>query len=132
MVMRLHFERDIKLIVKPYDAGVILEDAHAPIIGTEPLADGSRCREDRLLEHVFKMPRPILVAVRDSTRECFMTAMLAPRLSDRLEFDIRRLATVIAKVLTDRLHLRELQVELTLAAELHQRSVIQITDWHRA
>ncbi len=51
-VVRLHLEADVKLVVEAHDAGVVLEDADAPVVRTEQAANFLRGGENRLLEEV--------------------------------------------------------------------------------
>jgi hypothetical protein len=94
MVVRLGLEADALFVVKFYDAGVVAENAHAPVVGPEPLANYPRRREDRFLEHALELNfarlRIPLVAIMNAAAERFVRAMLAPRLGDRFQFDVGR------------------------------------------
>ena len=48
----------------------------------ERLTDTHRGLEDRFLQHVVEVAIAIFVRVVDATLKCFVTAMLAPSLSD--------------------------------------------------
>ena len=131
MVVRLDLEDDVELVVEAHDAGVVLEHAHAPVVVRPPLADLLRGGEDRLLEHVLEAAaRRHVVAVGDPPGERLVAAVLAPGLGERLQLDVGRVAVQLAEVGLDRLHLGQLQVELALAAEPHERLVVQLADRH--
>ncbi len=133
MIVRFDLEGEVELVVEPHDASIVLEHAHAPVAaarGSPILAQLLRRREDRLLEHVLELPLAPFVAIRNPPSERLVAAMFAPRLSDRLQLDVCRIAVQLAEVRADRLHLGRLQVELPLAAEPHQGIVIQFADRH--
>ena len=125
VVVRLDLERDVELVVEPHDAGVVLEDADAPVVVAPAAAQLLRGGEDRLLEHVLELPLAALVAVGDPAGERLVAAVLAPGLGDRFQLDVGRLAAQLGEMPLDRLHLGELQVELPLAAEPHEGVVVE-------
>ena len=118
------------LLVEAYDAGVVLEHAHAPVVLAELLANLLRCREDRLLEHVLEPPLAIRAAIRHAAAERLVAAMLAPGLGERLQFRIGRVAAQLAEMRLNRLHLGKRQIELAFAAQLHKRRVVQLAQRH--
>jgi hypothetical protein len=87
--------------------------------------------EDRFFQHVLETLLAVLVPVRDPPGQRLVAAMLAPRLSQRFQFDIGRIPPQVAVVLLDRLHLDQRQVQLALAAQSPQRVVVQLADRHR-
>ena len=54
VIVRLDLEDHVVLVVEADDAGVVAEDAHAPVVGAQILADLLRGGEDRLPEHVLE------------------------------------------------------------------------------
>ena len=58
----------------------------------------------------------MLVAVSDATGQRLVAAVLAPRLRQRLQFDVGRVTLQLAEIPLDRLHLDQGQIELAFAA----------------
>ncbi len=61
--MRLHLEADVVLVVEANHAGVVLEDADAPVVGAEPAANLLRGAENGLLQQIVDAaaaPHPAL------------------------------------------------------------------------
>src|SRR5262249_40965128 len=56
MVVRLDLETDVKAVVEAHDAGVVLEDADAPVVAAEPAANLLGGAEDGLPEQVVDLP----------------------------------------------------------------------------
>src|SRR5690606_8363045 len=79
-VMRLDLEADVELLVERHHAGVVLEDAHAPVVGAESFADLLRGGEDRLLQHVAEGLLSPVVAIANPPGERLMAAVFAPGL----------------------------------------------------
>ena len=98
-------KQTLKLLVEAHDAGVVLEDADAPVVRPEPPADLLRRAEDRLLEQVVDAPA---VEV-DRALERLVRAVLRPGLGERLQLDVGRVAAQRAEVRLDRLHLGEVE-----------------------
>ena len=128
MIVRLDLDANVVGLIKFHDAGVVLEDADAPIIGPELTSDRLRCREDGFLEHAFEATRAVLVGVFDAAAERLVRAMLAPGLSDGFQFDIRRIAVEFHEVRFDRPHLFEAQIELPDFAERRQRRIVHLAN----
>ena len=128
MVVRFDLEADMLLVVELHDARIVLEDADAPIVLAEPLANLDRRAEDGLFEHVLEDPLTVFVAVADAALQRLVRAVFAPRLSDRFEFDVGWIALLLDPVLLDGLHLGEAQIELAVLAEVHQRVVVHRPD----
>ena len=77
------------------------------------------------------MREPSGPRVRDPPGQRLVAAVFAPRLRDRLQLDVGRIATDLAKVILDRLHLGQRQVELPLPAQSHQAIVVERTQRDR-
>ena len=90
MVVRLDLEDDMMRIVEADHAGVVAEHADAPVLWAEAAADLAGGGEDCLLEHVLEVPLAALVAIADAAGQRLVAAMLAPRLRDGFELDVRR------------------------------------------
>ena len=132
MVVRFDLEADVLLVVKLDDAGVVLEDADAPVVRAKLAADLDRRAKHGLLEHVLEDPLALFVAVADAAFERLVRTVLAPRLRDRFQFDVSRVSLLLNPVLFDRPHLGEAQIELSVFAEMHQRVVVHRADRHGA
>ena len=88
MVVRFDLEADVKLVVETHDAGVVLEDADAPVVGAEPAADLLRGAEDRFLEQIVDAPAVEI----DLALERLVRAVFRPGLGQRFQFDVGRIA----------------------------------------
>ena len=131
MVVRLDLEADVLLVVELHHTGVVLEDADAPVVLAESPANLDRRAEDGLFEHVLEDPLTVFVAVADAALQRLVRAVLAPRLSDRFEFDVGRIALLLDPVLFDRLHLGEAQIKLAMLAEVPQCGIVHRTNGDR-
>jgi hypothetical protein len=85
------------LIVELDDAGVVLENADAPIVVAEAFAEFLGGAEDRFFKQIANPPRRrAAVGIRhrevDLALERFVRAMLGPGLGDRLQLDVAGIA----------------------------------------
>ena len=126
MIMRLYLEANMILVVKAHDAGIIFENADAPIIAAEPAADVARGFKDGFLEKVVKMPAFEV----DFPLERLVRAMLRPGLRQGFQLDVGRLASQASKMFLNRSHLGEAKRKLTLAAEPRETRFIEIAQRH--
>ena len=78
MVVRLDLEADVIAVVEFDDAGVVLEDADAPIVAAEPPANLLGGAEDRFLEQIVDAPALEV----DRALERLVRAMFRPGLGD--------------------------------------------------
>ena len=131
MVVRLDLEHDVVLIVEADHAGVVRKHADAPVPVAGLPANLLRGRENRLLEHVLESLFAVFVAIVDSPGQRFMAAMLAPRLGDRFQLNVRRIAAQRAKVGLNDAHFDQRQEKLPLPAESRQFAVAHRSDGHR-
>ena len=108
VIVRLDLEADVITVVEAHDAGVVGEDADAPVVGAEPAADLLRRPEDRLLEQIVEMPDAAVVFDElDTALEGLVRAMLRPRLRQRLQLHVGRIAAQLAEMRLDGPHLGE-------------------------
>ena len=117
VVVGLDFERQVVVVVEGDDTGVVDEGrAHPGLVG--PLggrADvGLEQRVDLLLVHVAV---GVDLAVVDQRAEGLVDAVLGPRLRQRLQLDIGRLAAFLAVVILNRLHLGQIEGKPSLQAD---------------
>ena len=105
--MSFYFEGDVVLFVEPHDAGVIFKHAHAPVVVTKIGPDLHRGGKDRFLEHVVELASAIFVGVGNPTGQRFVAAVFGPRLSDRFQFNIRRVALECVEMGLNGLHLNQ-------------------------
>ena len=92
-IMSFDFKGQIEIVVVTDDSRVVFENTHAPIVVAKLGADRLRGGKDRFFEHVLVAARSVFVGVRDATCEGFVTAVFAPSLRDRFQFDVGRVAT---------------------------------------
>ena len=128
VIVRLHLEADVILVVELHDAGVVREDADAPIVVAEFGANFLRRGEHGFLEQVFEGEFALFVAVPHPAPQRLVRAMFTPGLGDRFELGVGGLAVLLAEMPADRLHLGQTQVKLPLAAETGQFVVIHSAD----
>jgi len=65
-IVGFDFEGDVVVVVEFDDAGVVAEDADAPIVVAERLSDLLRGGEDRFFEQVVELLRSVFVGVSDA------------------------------------------------------------------
>ena len=104
MVVRLDFKTQVILIIEGHNPGIVHKHADAPVTTSQSSADGASRGKDGFLEHVAKLPAPSFILVLDPPRKCFVAAMLAPCLGDRLQFDVCWIAIKRRKVRLYRAH----------------------------
>src|ERR1019366_8301636 len=126
VVVRLDLEADVEVVVELDDAGIVLKDADAPVVGPKPLADFLRGAEDSLLQ---KIVVALAVAVDDAL-ERLVRAVFRPRLRDSLQLCVGRVALEAAEVGLDRLHLVQRKGKLAEMKELDKACVIERKDSH--
>ena len=131
MIVRFDFEDHMVLVIEFDDACVIFENAHAPIVLAKLAADRLSGLKDGLFQHVLELTLALLVFIGDATGQRLVAAVFAPGLRDRLEFDIRRLASSVLEVLLNSLHLSKRQIELPSATERHQLIIAERPDRDR-
>ena len=105
MVVCLDFENHVVFIVKFHNTCIVLEDANTPIVRSQTFSNLHRCSEDCFLEHALEMPRTILISILDFAAKRFVTAVLAPRLSNCLQFNISWIAALFSEMLLNCIHL---------------------------
>ena len=130
VIVRFNLEHHVVLVVEADDTRVVLEDADAPVGGAPLFSQLLRRGENRLFEHILKASRAAFVAVGDAASQRLMAAMLAPGLRHRFQFRVGWIASQFAKVLLDRPHLDQGQVELAFAAEPRESVVGQLAERH--
>src|SRR5207253_1588412 len=74
MIVRLHLEANVMALVKAHHAGIVLEDADAPVVLAQPAADFLCGAEDSLLQQIIDPP-PVEV---DPALQRLVRAMLRP------------------------------------------------------
>ena len=129
VVVCFDFKYHVIIVIEFDDTGVVREDLHAPILFAQLLADGLRGLEDRFLEHVLEMLRPVLVDVGDAASQRLVAAVLAPGLGDGLQFDVGWIAAQTLEMRLDGLHLGQRQVQLAGLAELHKLLAVEFPNW---
>src|SRR5438105_80374 len=125
MVVRLDLETDVILVVEAHDAGVVLEDADTPVVRPEPPPDLLRRAEDRLLQEVVDAPAVEI----DLALERLVRTVLRPRLSQRLQLDVGRLAVLDAEVRLDGPQFRQVEGQLSVATQFLQPFVVEVAEW---
>ena len=85
------------LVVEPNDAGIVREDADAPVVRAELLANLLRGGEDRFLEQIVMCVSTRPAFERDRALECLVRAVFRPGLRERLQLDVGRLPAQISK-----------------------------------
>ena len=130
VVVGFDLEDDVILIVEADDARVVGEDAYAPIVLAQLLADFLGGGEDRLAEHVVEVALAVGVAIVDAAGERFVAAMLAPGLGDGFQFHVAGIAVEGAEMGLDRPHFGQREVELAFAAEAFEGGVVHRADGH--
>ena len=114
--MRLDLECDVVFVVELHHARIVAKHADAPVVVRQFFANPLRGRENRFFEQVIEVPCAVFIGVSDPPRERLVAAMFAPRLRDRFQLDVRRLAPQIAIVMLDRLKFDERQAQRSLFA----------------
>ena len=127
MIVRLDLEDHVVLVVEADDAGVVLEDADAPVASP----GGARifCVAAKIVSlSMFSNCRSPSGPGSDPPGQRLVAAMLAPGLGDRLQLHVGGVALERTKVTLDRLHLRQREAQLALTAEFaNQCLVVQST-----
>ena len=126
--MSFDLESHVVLVVKLHDAGVIFEDADAPVIFAQVFADLNRCRKDGLFEHVVEIDRTVFVTVFDSAGQRFVAAMFRPCLGNGFEFDIGWVTIKRNEMGFDRLHFDKRQTQLPLLADCEKFFAFEFTN----
>ena len=130
MIVRLDFENHMIFVVELDDPSVVFEHTDTPIVRSQQFADLDRGSKNRFFQHALEMPCSVFVPILDLATQGFVTAMLAPCLSDGFQFDIGRVAALFAKLLLYGQHFCDRQIKLTGLAQLHERILIQVADRH--
>ncbi len=120
MVVRLHLEADVETLVKADDAGIILEDADAPVVLGEPAANLLRGPEDGFLKEIVDAPAIEI----DLPLQRLVRAMFGPGLGQSFQLGIPGIATQGAEMLLDGLHLGQAQGKLARTADFHQAGIV--------
>ncbi len=119
MIVRLDLEAHVVAVIEADDAGVILEDADAPVVGAEPAADFLGRPEDGFLEQVVDPPcfgvRPGEI---NRAFQGLMRAVLRPGLGEGFQLDVGGLAAQDAEMGLNGLHLRQVEGELAVPTAL--------------
>ena len=127
-IVRFDFEADVMRFVELHDASVVLEHADAPVLIAKVAADLLSSGKDRLFEQIIESPLSFFVAIGDSPTQRLVAAVFAPRLRDRLEFNVGGISAELLVVGLNGLHFDEREAQLPGAADRHQRLVVGFAD----
>ena len=125
MVVGLDLDADVMIAVESHDAGVVSEDAHAPVTPAERRTDLARRGKHRLLQEVVVTDGAVGAIVVDRAAEGLVAAVLAPGLGDRLELDLERRPAERGEVIAHGAELEGGKGQAALAAQLRERRVVE-------
>src|SRR5206468_3437237 len=87
VIVRLDLEADVVLVVEAYDAGIVLENAHAPILGPETATNLLRGSENGLLQQIVDASPGRSLEI-DLTFQRLVRTVFGPGLRQRFQLDI--------------------------------------------
>ena len=130
MIVGFHFDTGMELLVELNHPRIVTEDADAPVLIASLLTQFAGCGEDGLLEHALELDVACFIDIVHASAERFVGTVFAPGLGDSFQFGVGGVSIQILKMLLDRLHFRQTEVQLTLLAEELQVVVGKLADRH--
>ena len=90
MVVGFNFHADVVIAIKTHDARIVAKNADTPVVCPERFTHRMGCSKDRFLEEIVVVGFAGWPRMIDRAPERLVAAVLAPRLRNRFQFDLKR------------------------------------------